>query len=143
MKLSETAMLIYVYVKSHSKDDVRLREIQHAMGFASPSSALFHLQKLESAGLITKDQVGNYRVKTRVSVGIVRNYVFIRNTLVPRHVFYAAVMTAASALYSTLLKDSLSSPIVLVALLLNVVPAGLFWFESWRDWKARPRFSKP
>src|SRR5437667_162467 len=51
LKLSDTAMLIYVYIQSHSKDDIQLREIQHAMGFASRSSALFHLQKLAAAWL--------------------------------------------------------------------------------------------
>jgi len=141
LKLSETAMLIYVYIQSHAGDEVRLREVQHAMGFASPSSALFHLQKLESAGLILKDPIGNYQVKTRVRVGLVRNYVLIRNIFVPRHVFYAIVMTIASILYLSLLRDFLSSPFTTIALLLNTVSAGLFWFESWRDWKDKPRFS--
>jgi hypothetical protein len=134
-------MLIYVYIQSHSRDDVRLREIQHAMGFASPSSALFHLQKLETAGLIVKDSVGNYRIKTRVRVELVRNYVLIRHALVPRHVFYAALMTVASSLYFILLRGFLYSPLAIVALLLNAGSAGLFWFESWNYWKTRPRFS--
>src|SRR2546428_8628669 len=112
------------------------------MGFASPSSALFHLQKLESAGLILKDPIGNYQVKTRVRVGLVRNYVLIRNIFVPRHVFYAIVMTIASSLYLTLLRDFLSAPFTIIVLLLNTVSAGLFWFESWRDWKDKPRFSR-
>ena len=111
------------------------------MGFASPSSALFHLQKLESAGLILKDPIGNYQVKTRVRVGLVRNYVLIRNIFVPRHVFYAIVMTIASILYLSLLRDFLSSPFTIIALLLNTVSAGVFWFESCRDWKDKPRFS--
>src|SRR5207302_11019730 len=122
-------------------DEGRLREIQHAMGCASPSSAPFHLQRLESAGLMLKDRIGNYRVRTRVGVGLVRSYVLIRNMFVPRHVFYAIVMTIASTLYLTLLRDFLSSPFTIIVLLLNTVSAGLFWFESWRDWKDKPRFS--
>lgn len=134
-------MLIYVYIRSRSGDFVKLREVQHAMGFASPSSALFHLQKLETAGLIAKDSLGSYRIRTRVGVDLVRNYVLLRHTLVPRHVFYAILMTVASVLYFDLLRGFLYSPIAMAALFLNVVAAGLFWFESWQDWKTRPRFS--
>lgn len=135
-------MLIYVYIQSRPRDDVRLREVQHAMGFASPSSALFHLQKLETAGLILKDPVGNYRVKSRVNVRLVRNYVFLRGLLIPRHLLYAVVTTAASAIYLVLLAGLLFSPLGLVAFLLNAGSAGLFWFESYGDWKTRPRFAK-
>lgn len=134
-------MLIYVYIQSRTGEDVRLREVQHAMGFASPSSALFHLQKLETAGLIVKDSVGSYKIKNRVRVQLVRNYVLIRRVLVPRHAFYASLMTVASVVYFELLQDFLHSPLAILALLLNAVPAGVFWFESWRDWKTRPKFS--
>src|SRR5438094_986525 len=84
VKLSETAMLIYVYIQSRSGDSVRLRDIQRAMNFSSPSSALFHLQKLESVGLVQKDNVGDYRIKTRVRVSLVRNFLIIKGTLIPR-----------------------------------------------------------
>ena len=134
-------MLIYVYIQSHSGDDLRLRELQRAMGFASPSSALFHLQKLETAGLILKDPMGNYRVKTRVRVGLVRNYVFLRGIFVPRHMIYATVMTIATALYLLLLVQFLASPLALAVLLLNAASASVFWYESWQDWKAKPKFS--
>ena len=140
LKLSDTAMLIYVYIQSHSKDDIQLRQIQHAMGFASPSSAFFHLQKLEAAGLILKEPLGNYRVKTRIRVGLVRNFAIIRGVFVPRHLLYASVMTVALILYFTLLVGFLSSPFAVVALLLNAASAGLFWYETWQDWKIKPRF---
>jgi len=142
VKLSETAMLIYVYIQSRSGDSVRLRDIQRAMNFSSPSSALFHLQKLESAGLVQKDNVGDYRIKTRVRVSLVRNFLTIKGTLIPRHVFYASATTAVSILYLILLSQFLSSPIAIVALLLNAGSAVAFWYESWQDWKTRPRFSR-
>lgn len=141
VKLSETAMLIYVYIKSHSGDGVRLRDIQRAMKFASPSTALFHLQKLESAGLVEKDTPGNYRIKSHIRVGLIRNFLFIKSVLIPRHVFHAAATTVVSVLYFLLLREFLFSPIALLALLLNVASATAFWYEAWQDWKAKPRFS--
>ena len=101
---------------------------------------MFHLQKLEAAGLILKEPLGNYRVKTRIRVGLVRNFVIIRGVFVPRHLLYASVMTVALILYFTLLVGFLSSPFAVVALLLNAASAGLFWYETWQDWKIKPRF---
>src|SRR5438094_278330 len=140
VKLSETAMLIYVYIQSRSGDSVRLRDIQRAMNFSSPSSALFHLQKLESAGLVQKDNVGDYRIKTRVRVSLVRNFLIIKGALIPRHLFYASAKTAVSILYFVLLSQFLSSPIAIVALLLNAGSAAAFWYEKQGndgDWRGQ------
>jgi hypothetical protein len=141
-KLSETAMLIYVYIQSHSRNDLRLREVQQAMGWSSPSSALFHLQKLEAAGLILKDPTGNYRIKTRVQVGLLRDFLIIRGILVPKHLLYTIVTTLATILYLILLQKFLSSPLAVVALLLNAASVGVFSYESLQDWKNKPRFAK-
>jgi hypothetical protein len=141
-KLSETAMLIYVYIQSHSRNDLRLREVQQAMGWSSPSSALFHLQKLEAAGLILKDPTGNYRIKTRIRVGVVKDFVILRGILIPKHLFYAVVTTLATILYFILLQQFLSSPIAIIAVLLNAASVGVFSYESWQDWKNKPRFAK-
>src|SRR5438477_10735713 len=110
VKLSETAMLIYVYIQSRSGDSVRLRDIQQAMKFSSPSSALFHLQKLESAGLVQKDTVGDYRIKTRIRVSLIRNFLVIKGVLIPKHFFYGSATTAVSILYLILLREFLFSP---------------------------------
>jgi hypothetical protein len=135
-------MLIYVYIQSRSGNSVRLRDIQQAMSFSSPSSALFHLQKLESAGLVQKDHVGDYRIKTRVRVSLIRNFLVVKGTLIPRHLVYAIATTAVSILYLVLLREFLFSQIALVALLLNVASTVAFWYESWQDWKTRPKFSQ-
>src|SRR5207237_2937021 len=104
--------------------NVRLRDIQRAMNFSSPSSALFHLQKLESTGLVQKDDVGDYRIKTHVRVSLIRNFLIIKGTLIPRHVFYASATTAVSILYFVLLSQFLSSPIAIVVLLPTPASAG-------------------
>ena len=141
VKLSETAMRIYVYIDSRSGDGARLRDIQQAMKFQSPSSALFHLQKLEGAGLVLKDPQGNYHVKTRVRVSLTRNFVVLRGRFIPRHLLYALVTSILSVLYLILLRDFLVSPLALIVLSLNLVSVGLFWYETWQDWETKPRFS--
>ena len=53
---------------------------------SSPSVAYWHLQKLESLGLITKDAYGEYTVKEKVNIS---GHLWIGKTLVPRLIFYA------------------------------------------------------
>ena len=51
-----------------------------------PSVAYWHLQKLESLGLKTKNEYGEYFIKEKVNI---RGHLWIGKTLVPRLIFYA------------------------------------------------------
>ena len=62
------------------------RETMRLANLSSPSVAYWHLQKLESLGLICKDEYGEYTVKEKVSIS---GYFWVGNTLVPRLIFYA------------------------------------------------------
>ncbi len=62
------------------------RETMRLTNLSSPSVAYWHLQKLESLGLICKDEYGEYTVKEKVSIS---GYFWVGKTLVPRLIFYA------------------------------------------------------
>ncbi len=62
------------------------RETMRLANLSSPSVAYWHLQKLESLGLICKDEYGEYTVKEKVSIS---GYFWVGKTLVPRLIFYA------------------------------------------------------
>ena len=62
------------------------RETMRLANLSGPSVAYWHLQKLESLGLICKDEYGEYTVKEKVSIS---GYFWVGNTLVPRLIFYA------------------------------------------------------
>jgi hypothetical protein len=62
------------------------RETMRLANLSSPSVAYWHLQKLESLGLITKNEYGEYTVKEKINIS---GHLWVGKTLVPRLIFYA------------------------------------------------------
>jgi len=62
------------------------REIMRIANLSSPSVAYWHLQKLETLGLVTKNEYSEYIVKEKVNIS---GHLWIGKTLVPRLIFYA------------------------------------------------------
>jgi hypothetical protein len=62
------------------------RELMRTANLSSPSVAYWHLQKLDSLGLISKNEYGEYVVKEKVNIS---GHLWIGKTLVPRLIFYA------------------------------------------------------
>jgi hypothetical protein len=83
--LEGTTLSIYAYVVKEGKP-VGPREVRRATNLTSPSIAHWHLQKLESLGLLTKNKYGEYIVKEKVSVS---GHLWVGRTLVPRLIFYS------------------------------------------------------
>jgi hypothetical protein len=73
---------IYRFILKNDKP-VGIREVQRELALSSPTLALYHMNKLEEAGLIRKE-LGGY-VADRI---ILENFVRLRRILVPRHFFY-------------------------------------------------------
>ena len=55
-------------------------------GLSSPSVAHWHLQKLETLGLITKNVYGEYAIKEKVNIS---GHLWVGKTLVPRLICYS------------------------------------------------------
>ena len=62
------------------------RETMRIANLSSPSVAHWHLQKLDSLGLVTKNEYGEYIVKEKVNIS---GHFWIGKNLIPRLVFYA------------------------------------------------------
>lgn len=141
VRISGNSLRVYWYLVINAGCSVGVRNVQRAMDFASPSTALYHLQKLRDLGVVEKDRHGNYSIKKFVKINALRNFLFIGNHLIPRHLIYAVITTAVLLAYSVLLRSFLSYPLVLVALLPNVISALIFWVETLMVWRSKPRFS--
>jgi hypothetical protein len=76
---------VYSYVVKEGKP-VGPREVMRATNLSSPSVAYWHLQKLESLGLLQKDSYGEYVVKEKIGVS---GHLWIGNKLVPRLMCYS------------------------------------------------------
>jgi DNA-binding transcriptional ArsR family regulator len=141
MKLSGNTFRVYWYVLANSKKSVGVRAVQRAMGFSSPSTALYHLEKLRHCGLVSKDDMGNYFAKRSIRSLAMQNFIFLGNLIIPRHLIYAVLTTMISLVYFVLLRDSLSYPLIVVSLLPSIISSMLFWCETLVVWKSKPKLS--
>jgi DNA-binding transcriptional ArsR family regulator len=78
-----------------NKRPVGIREVQRALNLSSPTLALYHIEKLEEAGLIKKELDGY--VADRI---VLENLVRFRKFLIPRNFFYT-VFFATSLVFLT------------------------------------------
>jgi predicted transcriptional regulator len=80
-----TTLNVYSFVVKKG-EPVGPREVMRGVNLSSPSVAYWHLQKLESSGLLQKNRNGEYIVREKTSIS---GHVWIGRNLVPRLMFYS------------------------------------------------------
>jgi DNA-binding transcriptional ArsR family regulator len=131
--LTGRTLQVYVFMTKRGAP-VGVRELQRAMGFASPSGASHHLEKLERAGLAERTQEGQYQVKRQVDASVFANYLRLRTLILPRQLFYLIFFSVWLVEYLELsgLRPNLTALLALAA-----ASAG-FGFEALRSWRRGP-----
>ena len=71
---------------------VGTRDVMRGANLSSPSVAHRHLQKLETLGLIEKNQFGDYILKEKTGIS---GHVWVGRSLVPRLMFYSFFFVGA------------------------------------------------
>lgn len=87
--LKGLTLKVYKYVLKNGKP-TSIREVQRSLELSTPTLALYHLGKLERAGLLRKEPKGY--VINRVYL---KNFVKIRRLLIPRYFFYFIFLATA------------------------------------------------
>jgi len=80
-----TTLSVYTYVVKKG-EPVGPRDVMRGTNLSSPSVAYWHLQKLESAGLLEKNGTGEYIAKEKTSIS---GHIWIGKNLVPRLMCYS------------------------------------------------------
>lgn len=83
-QIEGTTLRVYVYVVKESRP-LGPRDVMRGLQLSSPSVAYRHLQKLENAGLLKKDEHGEYVVKKKKGLG---GFHWIGKNFFPRTMFY-------------------------------------------------------
>lgn len=89
---------VYRFILKNDRP-VGIREVQRALNLSSPTLALYHVNKLEEAGLIRKELDGY--VADRV---VLENLVRFRRILVPRNFFYTIFFATSLLMLATFLR---------------------------------------
>lgn len=130
-----TTLRVYWYLFRNAKP-VGVRETQRALSMSSPSTALYHLEKLRELGVTEKDEIGRYFLKEQVQVGTLRMFLRIGRLILPRYLFYAIFLTTAVAVYAAqrIIQMGTLEP---AAVVFGAIGAGVSWYECARLWKER------
>ena len=126
-----------VYALLLTRDKMRMRDIQHILGFSSPSLVIHHLAKLIDADLVKKDAYGEYSVKRDVRVGSLTLFVQVGRHFLPRFVFLATLMAFILVPYVMFFmsmppdgKDILFLFVVVSTIIISLYEAYRMWFLS-------------
>ena len=130
-----TTLRVYWYLFRNTKA-VGVRETQRALSMSSPSTALYHLEKLRELGVTDKDEIGQYFLKEQVPVGTLKMFLRIGPLILPRYLFYAIFLTTAVVVYTAAQIIQTGTPEV-TAVVFGAAGAGVCWYESARLWKEK------
>jgi hypothetical protein len=135
-ELKGNTLRVYLYVLK-SSGNVGAREVQRALGFSSPTLAVYHLDKLVELGLVEK-KYGEYELMREVKVGVLKQFIRIGSVMLPRHLFYATLFTTLLILYAVYLfgfeRVSISSFFALIFGALGVITS---WYETIKVWREK------
>ena len=127
-----TTLNVYSFVVKKG-EPVGPREVMRGVSLSSPSVAYWHLQKLESSGLLQKNRKGEYIVREKTSIS---GHVWLGRNLVPRLMFYSLfflgiIIFEVVILMVQFFSDSAEFSIPLVYLLVtNIIAFVLFMSEG-------------
>lgn len=139
LEIDRNTLHVYWFVLENSQDGVGARRVQRALRFKSPSSAIYHLEKLRDIQLLRKERSGIYIPLTRRKFGMMRYFVFVRNRFVPKHLFYAVIVSVTITL-TWILTWSLWSIGFFLSFLPAILAAIILWVQTFEFYRAKPRF---
>jgi hypothetical protein len=119
---------------------VGLREIQRELGYSSPSSAVYQLDKLISLGLVRKDDMGDYTVRRVIKVGFLRDFVFIRGYPLPKSALFGALTLLIDLTCFVILVNMQVQIIVsFLAMSPGLISSLIFWYDGFKTFVYKQR----
>jgi predicted DNA-binding transcriptional regulator len=110
---------------------VGLRSIQRELGFSSPSSAVYQLEKLMNLGLLRKDDMGDYTVRKVVKVGLLRDFVFIRGYPLPKSALSGALILLVDVIcFAALISMQIQIMVSVLAIMPGLISSSVFWYDG-------------
>jgi DNA-binding transcriptional ArsR family regulator len=126
--LKGTTLDVYRFLLKAGKP-VGAREVQKALNLSSPSVAMYHLSKLEDAGLV-KRETGNYTINKVFLEQSVR----ISRFLIPKYLFYSILAATFLAVELTIFRPATVAYDYFFFTASTAVLTFLFCYETAKAW---------
>jgi hypothetical protein len=133
-QISGTTWDVYLYILT-AKDPVGVRDIWRTLEFSSPSLAQYHVNKLLALNLLHQTPDGKYVVKEKEQIEALRSFVLLRGKLIPRLVFYGALIAGVLAAY-LFLRPFRWDTRDYVILLISAFSMLAFFFEAYTQYRS-------
>ncbi|MDH5793379.1 MAG: hypothetical protein OEZ18_02305 [Candidatus Bathyarchaeota archaeon] len=98
VSFAATTWNVYLHILT-SRDPVGVRDVWRELKLSSPSLAQYHINRLLELGMIAQTQEGKYVASEEKRVETLRSFVLLYGKLVPRLVFYGALIAGILAFY--------------------------------------------
>ena len=133
--LKGNTLRVYTYLFKVQRSGVR--EAQRSLGFKSASLAQYHLDKLVSLGLATKDETGNYFLAKEIKIEALEQFLKIGTYLIPRFVLYSVMLTFLFIYFIFTVGGTVSS-ISIWGYVFALAGLSITWYETIRAWRRSP-----
>lgn len=134
-ELKGNTLRVYWCLLKSSENFSGPRQVQRKLGFSSPGLAVYHLDKLVELGLVEKAS-GEYHLIKVVDVGVLKQFMKFKGFIIPRHVFYATMLTTLLAFYVSQFREVNFYSIF--ALVFGLLSTTILWYETIRVWRSKP-----
>jgi hypothetical protein len=98
ISISTVTWNVYLYILT-SREPVGVREVWRELKLSSPSLAQYHINRLLEFGMITQTREGKYVASEEKRIEALRSFVLLYGKLIPRLVFYGALIAGILAFY--------------------------------------------
>jgi len=134
-------LIVYWYLCSGRHGESGARAVQRALGFSSPSTAVFHLERLVEMGLVKKARDGRYEVIQYRKFGLMTRFLHFGSWWIPKHLAYA-IVTTTIIFVVLLLLFPIFGWLTTLTLIPSALSAFIQWYEALTLLRRRPTFHK-
>lgn len=132
--ISGTTWEVYLCILT-SREPVGVRDVWRELKLSSPSLAQYHLNKLLDLGVVSQTEHGKYMVEEKERVEALRSFVLLRGKLIPRLVFYGAMLSGILTWYLIFWSFEWNFR-DLVVLVVSVFSIFAFFFEAYNQYRS-------
>ena len=98
VRLSTVTWNVYLFILT-SREPIGVRDIWRRLKLSSPSLAQYHINRLLEFGMIVQTREGKYVASEEKRIEALRSFVLIYGKLIPRLVFYGALIAGILVFY--------------------------------------------
>jgi hypothetical protein len=131
--VSTASWNVYLFILT-SREPVGVREVWRELRLSTPSLAQYHVNRLLELGMITKTGEGKYVASEEKRVEALKGFLLLHGKLVPRLVFYGALIAGLLAFYVMAwpIRPSFRD---LTVVAVAVISVSAFFFEAYVQYR--------